>query len=294
MFGSNFETLEHDWLVNIWPAELRFKNALGIDDPDSDVESWAAVPRTYTGLLNWAYVARNPSPQDMTRSLLLLYKTPHVYPGAPSNMLYPVGIRVQGYVEKCNLRGLGNWDGQGPPQSALQSIVLSGGPEHGSIFQEYIKGIDEVKGYIFKCLSQAAPPSPHREELYIARRVFTKVTSANRSAKTVLSPGDDPMMLAHNVARAWRVLSKANVGMYIADDVDPLDSVSVPCEPLTIGEGDFVDVCVGFDIVTRFMRGIPHHQIHLTMEHVLLLKGAGSEDEMAMQPGTVYKCAEAV
>ncbi|KAJ7480253.1 hypothetical protein B0H11DRAFT_2233381 [Mycena galericulata] len=111
IFGSNFETLEHDWLVNIWPAELRFKNALGIDDPDSDVEPWAAIPRTFTGLLNWAFVVRNPSPQDMMWSLFLLYKTPRGYPGAPSNMLYPMSVRMQEYVEKCNLRGLGNWDG---------------------------------------------------------------------------------------------------------------------------------------------------------------------------------------
>ncbi|KAJ7444273.1 hypothetical protein B0H11DRAFT_1931212 [Mycena galericulata] len=104
IFGSNFEILEHDWLGNIWPAKLRFNNALRIDDPDSDVEPWAAIPRMFTGPLNWAY--------DMMWSLLLLYKTPHVYPGAPSNMLYPMGVRMQDYIEKCNLRGLGNWDGQ--------------------------------------------------------------------------------------------------------------------------------------------------------------------------------------
>ncbi|KAJ7502011.1 hypothetical protein B0H11DRAFT_1907508 [Mycena galericulata] len=60
-FSSNFEILEHDWLGNIWPAKLHFNNALGIDDPDSDVEPWAAIPRTFTGPGLCHSIALHPS-----------------------------------------------------------------------------------------------------------------------------------------------------------------------------------------------------------------------------------------
>jgi hypothetical protein len=42
-----------------------------------------------------------------------------------------------------------------------------------------------------------------------------------------------------------------------------------------LNEGDFVDVCVGFDIVTcRNRQGKTIHQVHLTIELVLLLASA--------------------
>jgi hypothetical protein len=42
-----------------------------------------------------------------------------------------------------------------------------------------------------------------------------------------------------------------------------------------LNEADFVSVCVGFDIVTcRDRQGKTIHQVHLTMEHVLLLASA--------------------
>ncbi|KAJ7126128.1 hypothetical protein C8R44DRAFT_734033 [Mycena epipterygia] len=264
MFGSHIETVSHGWLADCWPLDVR--NAIGIPKEGDTFEDWVVVPRNFVAQLGWAYMGRNPTPQDTTQPLLLLYKNPHVYPGAPANSLYPVGVRVQGFVEKCNLRPLGNWNGEGPPQGALQFIALSGGPLFGEQFQG--------------CLGQPNLERDRGDTMFIARRVFTKLTTINRAVPSVISAGDDPMNWARRVQNGWRVISKVNVGMFVLDEIDPTEGDTVPCEPMSISEGDFVDVCVGFDIVTRYMRGVPSHQVHLTLQHILLLKAAEAETPM--------------
>jgi hypothetical protein len=60
--------------------------------------------------------------------------------------------------------------------------------------------------------------------------------------------------------------------MYVEDDIDPVDGYKVPCDALVFNEGDFVDVCVGFDIVSKKGRdGRLNVRVHLNIEHVLLL-----------------------
>ncbi|KAJ7868316.1 hypothetical protein B0H13DRAFT_1897155 [Mycena leptocephala] len=73
----------------------------------------------------------------------------------------------------------------------------------------------------------------------------------------------------------WKVLSKVSIKMYIPDDVDSADGYKAPCDAMSLNEADFVNVCVGFDIVMPCDRqGKTIHQVHLTMEHVLLLASA--------------------
>jgi hypothetical protein len=131
--------------------------------------------------------------------------------------------------------------------------------------------------------------------MFIGRRVFSKVcmprgrrtvpnvpqvTSGNHKSNSALQDGDDPMGFCKAIDSEWRVLQKVKVGMYMVDDVDPSDGFTVPCEALVIIEGDFVDVCVGFDIVNRRNNktGEPEVRVHLNIEHVLLLVSAGDDD----------------
>ncbi|KAJ7431458.1 hypothetical protein B0H11DRAFT_2261897 [Mycena galericulata] len=287
MPASNIETVDHEWLVNEWPAHLRFLSALGISNEDQHMEGHQIVPRTYHGLRDWSYVGRKGGEHDMTRGFLLLYKDPPVLPNSPKSILYPVGVRVQGFIERCNFKPLGNWDTQRQPQTAIQFIVLSGGAHYGPVFSQYKSAVDEVIGFIHKCLSSRAPARREEEEsMFIGRRVFTKITSRNRKAPSALEPGDDPMEFAKTVEPNWRVTSKPNVGMFLPDDFDPMDSATVPCDPVTLREGDFVDVCVGFDIVSRRERADRPvtHQVHLSIEHVLLLASAQDAETPAVEP----------
>ncbi|KAJ7046267.1 hypothetical protein C8F04DRAFT_1248519 [Mycena alexandri] len=298
MPASNFEGSDHNWLLYKWPAELRFPDALDIPGPNEPLETFHCVPRTYAALLDWAYVAKNPGARDHTRELLLLYKQPRILPNSPRGILCPVGVRVQGFVERCNLKPLGSWESGKSPQSAIQHVVLGGGKDNAHVFREYKNSVNEVIKYILRTLDVPIPASVERDDrdlMFIARRVFTKVNSVNRRLPSALEPGDDPMDLCKGIDNEWRVLKKVKTRMYMAGDMDPDGSYNVPCASMMIAEGDFVDVCVSFDIVTRRVR---HNEltvkVHLNIEHVLLLApgvdiGVVEEEAVILQdPGLSF------
>jgi hypothetical protein len=82
------------------------------------------------------------------------------------------------------------------------------------------------------------------------------------------------------------VLKKLSVGVYVEDEDG---NFKAPCDALVFAEGDFVDVCVGFDIVSKKGRdGAMVVQVHLNIEHVLLLV-AGPDIELVC-----FRCAAGV
>ncbi|KAJ7279721.1 hypothetical protein C8J57DRAFT_1502363 [Mycena rebaudengoi] len=262
MRSSHIETPNHTWLVEDMPAHLQFLDALNLPVSDQPIENYMVVPRTHHGKLEWAHVGYNPYSQDRTRQMILVYKHPHILPHAPPNMLYPVGIRVQGFLQQCVLGPLGNWSGRvsDPPQKALQFVTLTGGGVVDDIFAKYREAIIEVIEFIYRSLGL---PVPHgnwadSEQLFISCRVFTKVTAKNRHRLCVLEEGEDPTLTAKQVEAHWRK-----------------EGFKVPCNPMTFGSGDFVDVCIGFDIVSLSdgKRG-QTHQVHLKLEHIMLLASA--------------------
>lgn len=71
----------------------------------------------------------------------------------------------------------------------------------------------------------------------------------------------------------WRVTNKMQCGQVITDGMG--ESRMEYCNPAQLQVGDFVDVCVSFDIVTRKRPGQARSiQVHLTIQHVILLKSA--------------------
>jgi hypothetical protein len=79
---------------------------------------------------------------------------------------------------------------------------------------------------------------------------------------------------ATSVEGQWKVLDKINIGMFVPDNIDPTDGDFVSMDPFHLRPGNFVDVCVGFDIVSRGPRGAKTVQVHLTIDHILLLAAA--------------------
>ncbi|KAJ7270468.1 hypothetical protein C8J57DRAFT_1508498 [Mycena rebaudengoi] len=286
----------HTWLADELPDHLKFPSLLEIPAADEPIENWQVVPCTYPGKLEWAHVGRNPTAQDHTRQLVLVYKHPRIFPHAPANMLYPIGVRVQGFIHDCNLNPLGTWSGANDgPQKSLQFITMGGGGIIDNLFAKYKVAIVEIIEFIYRSLRLPVPSGKwlDSEFLYIVRRVFTKVTPKNRYRTCALQPGEDPTLLAKQVEANWRVLERLSVGMYVEDESEESDGFKVACNPMTLGHGDFVDVCIGFDIVTRNSSEGTTHQVHLKLEHVLLLIAAedipkeateGEGEEYTVQP----------
>ncbi|KAJ7887530.1 hypothetical protein B0H14DRAFT_2562712 [Mycena olivaceomarginata] len=289
MVYSNIETVEHTWLADEWPDHLQFQTALGIPMEGEEVLNHEVVPCTEQGLLSWAYVGTNHSAADRSRTLRLLYKNPPPHKNRPPHVIYPVGVRVQGFVDSCNLRPLGNWKRGVPPSSALQCIVLGGGVALDHQFSQYKRAISEITAYIYRCLNVPRPPSDvqERSTLFAARRVFTKINARNCHLPSALGDGDDPLGDVASVAGNWKVLDKINVGMFVPDDVDPGDGDFVAMDAFHLRPGDFVDVCLGFDIVSRGPRGGRTVQVHLTIDHILLLSAAEQTTIAPPAPETV-------
>ncbi|KAJ7720616.1 hypothetical protein B0H16DRAFT_1738727 [Mycena metata] len=301
MPSSNVEADDQSWLAFGWPVNYRFPDALGLPGEEDPVETYQSVPRTQAGLNEWAFIARNKAERDHTRGLLLLYRNPPplpIAPGASRGVICPVGIRVQGFIERSNLGPLGNWASGKPAQGATQFIVLSGGLHHADVFRQYKRTVQEVVKFIHRTLDSPVPEPASRDEqdmLFIGRRVFAKVNSGNRRRPTALVAGDDPRGLCQEIDHEWRVLNKLKIGSYIPNDDDPGSGHSVPSDALNIHDGDFVDVCVGFDIVSKPAHNGGHNvKVHLNMEHVLLLVSALDElppiaDEDSADAVPVYR-----
>ncbi|KAF8209807.1 hypothetical protein K438DRAFT_1753440 [Mycena galopus ATCC 62051] len=300
MVSSNIETLAHHWIAEGWPEKYRFLHALGIPDDGAALEPYEIVPRTAASLQDWAYVDTNPSASERGRELRLLYKTAPLLRNTPGNVIYPIGICVQGFVTSCNLRALGNYSKGILPQSALQAIVLDGG-DHRTQFQHYLTTVGEVVQHIYHCLDSEAPLTEESTSLFAGRRVFMKVhlelrpaqdddgvqiTPRNCHLPTALCAGDEPLHEAASIAANWRVLRKLSVGMYIVDDVHVTESDFVALDVSRIQVGDFVDVCIGFDIVAcKTSRGGRTYKVHLSLQHMLLL--AAREEATEEDTGAV-------
>ncbi|KAK7038347.1 hypothetical protein R3P38DRAFT_2770617 [Favolaschia claudopus] len=217
--ASNIETIDHEWVADLWPEPYQFTHALGIAKGDIQVHNYDVVPRTFQGLLAWAFVGHNPTALDMTRTVLLQYLHPPVYPNMPPK-IFPVGVRVQGFVDSVNLRPLGNWTRGSSPSSALQHISLSGAGKYEAQFTHYVSAVNNIILFIYRSLN-GTPPNDNflsQNSLFIARRVFTKVTSMNRDMPSMLNAEDDPMQEARFVEDTWKVTEKLNSGMFIADE----------------------------------------------------------------------------
>lgn len=92
---------------DLWPSELP-KLAAVADDSVSP-GSGDRVPCSIEGMMEWAYVGKNYGARDKTRRHALLYIMRDVDPlHAPR---VRVSIRLQGFVERLDLRVLGNWTG---------------------------------------------------------------------------------------------------------------------------------------------------------------------------------------
>jgi hypothetical protein len=70
------------------------------------------------------------------------------------------------------------------------------------------------------------------------------------------------------------VTNKLSSGRLLGGADAPSDFEAFDARAFT--EGDFVDVCVGFDIVSRRgpRRGETQYNVRMTLQHVLLLKSA--------------------
>ena len=104
IYANRLTETNSDFLKDLWPIVL----ASTVDDRHrEDLESWQIVPTTFTEICDWAYIAKNQNIVDHTRLYHVLYKNP----GGDQTTLYPVVLRLQGFLGCFELSPLGTWNG---------------------------------------------------------------------------------------------------------------------------------------------------------------------------------------
>ena len=69
-------------------------------------EAWEFIPTSVVTCSEWCYIKR----KDLgKRARGLFYSDPG--PSADPTAVYPVTLRLQGYISSCNLSPLGTWNG---------------------------------------------------------------------------------------------------------------------------------------------------------------------------------------
>ncbi|KAJ7119802.1 hypothetical protein C8R44DRAFT_878192 [Mycena epipterygia] len=274
----------HGTLVcELWPEDLRFASTLGVPLDEATLPQWQIVPADLTGFSDWAYIYHNAASRERSRAKLLLYRHPaQTMPGT----IYPVKVRLQGFVQRLNLQPLGTWDGNPERASAaIQSVVLSNGDsaDNYEAWESTIRAVDTLRTFAY--MSLGAPSTVHQampvieRHIYCQRRVFTKVRPS-APEPSVLRAGDDPYGHAAMVDTEWRVVKNLSMGRVLA-----ADGRAVPCDHTAFRAGDFVDIGISLDIAAvPQRRGNPRVDVHIALQHILLLREA--EQNTAPELGT--------
>ncbi|KAH7904133.1 hypothetical protein BJ138DRAFT_1107083 [Hygrophoropsis aurantiaca] len=144
----------------------------------ASLEDWQKVPATYSEICSWAQVARDPSSHERRRDNIIVYSN---RPSSEELTLFPISIRIQGFLEGCCLQRLGNW--RGDPSNvhkAVHSLVLrSNGDER--TWAPIHSAIAHLRQLVQRQLTAnnlyEEPLTDPSEDLRLFHRVFQKVNA---------------------------------------------------------------------------------------------------------------------
>jgi len=103
-FANTTEDSEGSLAKDLWPPPF----AATIDKRSpQELEQWQIVPFTFADICEWAYIAKRHTTTDHTRLYNVLYRCPDGDPSA----IYPIVLRIQGFLGRFELSPLGAWNG---------------------------------------------------------------------------------------------------------------------------------------------------------------------------------------
>ncbi|EKM51730.1 uncharacterized protein PHACADRAFT_31548 [Phanerochaete carnosa HHB-10118-sp] len=231
-----------------WP---RFVGRPLLDDLDADTaESWQMVPVSEHDLGLWAKVVGAGQDTTGCKRFRLVYKTKDDIQGF--NRPSEVRLRLQGVVKKWELGPLGDWEGS-KCLGAAQRLELYGdfAPE---VFAVQLDALFKLVNFIGRMLRCDRVCADYRNESVRAGRVCS-----------ALLDDDDPEYLARRVQEEWVITHRPGY-LLETDDGDLVETT-----PHAFHVGDFVDVAVTYDILTRVVRGVKTAEISIGVEDVLRL-----------------------
>ncbi|KAJ6549350.1 hypothetical protein B0H10DRAFT_2242907 [Mycena sp. CBHHK59/15] len=233
---SFVEDVDGNLGCELWPEEYCVSGALNVPVDTSTMAVNAILPHHYADLDMFMYVGRNPTTREASRNQDIFYC---YVPVAATGTLCIVTLRLQGFVEACNLRALGNWGGSSyDAAGAIQFIRICG--DGSPAWAVQLHAIDNIRALIQSSGDAELAPMTDTLELRMSRRVFTKIMESNSTAVNTVHAGDDPDRWLNGVHANWRITSTLTAGV-LAPTEDVLGTELRRCSANITGrdtEGD--------------------------------------------------------
>ncbi|OBZ77797.1 hypothetical protein A0H81_02175 [Grifola frondosa] len=174
-------------------------------------------------------------------------------------------VRLQGFIDSLNLKPLGNWNGHDhDAPRAIQFINLSSGG-----FMPPFTAQKEAMANLRAMISESVGGDTEHDSLegsniVLKRRVFTRVRPTH-TPSSALRVGDDPTGKAARIASRWIVDHR------ISAAIQHVDGRIVPATHMAFHKGDFVDVAVFAEVVTRRTGRTTNVDVNFAVQSVVRL-----------------------
>ncbi|EGO21694.1 hypothetical protein SERLADRAFT_410252 [Serpula lacrymans var. lacrymans S7.9] len=208
----------------------------------AELQKWQIVPHTLDKMLEWVHVMQDEDCVDSTRGYQLVYSLPSP---EVEGEVYPMSIRLHGFIKMLQLATLGNWNGS---SQAVASY-----------------------NFFFKRDSQIA--SIH------AKQSSKSLHAKNSVQPDFLAAPDNPNHYYERISAEWNTNDKLPVAKYNA--TNQLTAI----KHLLLSPGDFVEVGVEFDIVVRRgASGQKTVKVFPTFTHIIQLQESVAAKSSSDQP----------
>ncbi|KIO10711.1 hypothetical protein M404DRAFT_20963 [Pisolithus tinctorius Marx 270] len=233
--------------ADLWADDLR--SIIHGRRPIHELRQWECYPTSLCNMIEWAAMARHPSPPDRRRSHLLVYKT--LPTPEPCNALYPVSVRIYGFLDRFCVGDFGNWNGDCTrTANAVQSLSLSS-MGNSAAWRNQLDRLNLMASFASHVLKIPLPSIQFRHHLHMQRKVFTK----NLKHPFELQEARD------RLASPTQIVTPQNAHVprlpeYPWQWSGPLEILEMgedgnimPSHEVLLSRGDFVEIDAEFDLV---------------------------------------------
>ncbi|KAH7904556.1 hypothetical protein BJ138DRAFT_1119305 [Hygrophoropsis aurantiaca] len=249
-----------DLVQYLWPSEECKR--LFTDTPIAEAQRWEIFPTTVEDMVDWAEVIIDKNAVNTFRNRVLIYKASPTG-SISTDVVYPVTLRLNGYIDRMDIKRLGNWDGNADNiRFAHQFITLVPGSSRDA-WLATVGCLNTTATFISRALSiPLANETPFKNKISLQRKVFYQHP---RIKPITASFADDPKNWLANVPADWTLDDEVVVGR--KTDKGKIVHLS----HMMLSPGDFVEVSAGFDIVFTRDPSTSRNtiKIYLAFEHIL-------------------------
>ncbi|KIN97635.1 hypothetical protein M404DRAFT_32108 [Pisolithus tinctorius Marx 270] len=267
---SFLPSANHPLGADLWTGDLQtiVRNRV----PVHGLQQWECFPTSLCHMVEWATVARHPCAPDRRRSHLLVYKTLPV--PEPYDAMYPVSVRIYGFLDKFCVGEFGNWNGDSTRAAyAVQSLSLSS-MGNTAAWRNQLDRLNLAATFASRVLKVPLPSVQFRHHLHMQRKVFTKrLFDLQESQARHLSPIHDASAQNAHVPRLPEYPWEWNGPLEILEMQQ--DGNIMPIHEVLLSRGDFVEIDAEFDlVVVRTHATRAHLRVFLTCKQILRLQSA--------------------